>query len=134
MTKKTITYGFIAAGIMNTLGILIFSKAFTNNVVPETDPVVMSYFGLLMIMIWGGACIAVAGIFEKVKWLIGIFIIEKLAYVLAYIFWFSNNSLAAVYEKDVLAGIFYTVYGLNDFLFMLFFSYVFISLGKKQLS
>lgn len=134
MTKKTITYGFIAAGIMNTLGILIFSKAFTNNVVPETDPVVMSYFGLLMIMVWGGAYIAVAGIFEKVKWLIGIFIIEKLAYVLAYIFWFSNNSLAAVYEKDVLAGIFYTVYGLNDFLFMLFFSYVFISLGKKQLS
>lgn len=130
MDKKTITKGCIAAGISNTLGILIFSKGFTNDVIPETDPIVMSYFGLVMIMLWGAAYIAVSKSFEKVKWLIGIFAIEKLVYVLAYGIWFSDHSLTEVYDKDLLAGIFYSIYGLNDFLFMLFFSYVFIKINK----
>ncbi|MGJ8684134.1 MAG: hypothetical protein ACSHWW_05905 [Nonlabens sp.] len=130
MTKSTITKGFIAAGLMNTIGILFFTKCFTNDVIPETDPVVMSYFGLLMIMVWGAAFIAVARTYDQVKWLVGVFIIEKLCYVIAYVYWFSNNSLQEVYDKDLVAGIFYSLYGLNDFLFMLFFSYVFIKLSK----
>jgi hypothetical protein len=132
MDNKTITKGFIASGISNTIGILIFSKGFTNEVIPETDPIVMSYFGLVMIMLWGAAYIAVSKSFEKVKWLIGIFAIEKLAYVLAYGFWFADHSLIEVYDKDLLAGIFYSIYGLNDFLFMIFFGYVFIKLSNKK--
>ena len=132
MDNKTITKGFIASGISNTIGILIFSKGFTNEVIPETDPIVMSYFGLVMIMLWGAAYIAVSKSFEKVKWLIGIFAIEKLAYVLAYGFWFADHSLIEVYDKDLLAGIFFSIYGLNDFLFMIFFGYVFIKLSNKK--
>jgi hypothetical protein len=128
MTKSTITKGFIAAGISNTVAILIFSKGFTNDVIPETDPAVMSYFGLLMIMVWGVAYMAVSKSFEKVKWLVGVFVIEKLAYVIAYGHWFANNSLQEVYDKDLLAGIFFTVYGWNDLLFMLFFGYVFFKI------
>lgn len=132
MDNKTITKGFIASGISNTIGILIFSKGFTNDVIPETDPIVMSYFGLVMIMLWGAAYIAVSKSFEKVKWLIGIFVIEKLAYVLAYGFWFADHSLTEVYDKDLLAGLFYSIYGLNDFLFMIFFGYVFINILNKK--
>jgi hypothetical protein len=131
MDNKTITKGFIAAGISNTIGVLVFSKGFTNDVIPETDPIVMSYFGLLMIILWGAAYIAVSKTFERVKWLIGIFVIEKLAYVIAYGFWFSDHSLTEVYDKDLLAGIFYSIYGLNDFLFMLFFGYVFMKILNK---
>ncbi|WP_194852090.1 hypothetical protein [Nonlabens antarcticus] len=132
MTKNTITKGFIAAGIINTLGVLIFTKAFTNDVIPATDPEVMSYFGLFMITVWGSAYIAVSRVYEKVKWLVGVFILEKLAYVLAYGYWFSNNSLQEVYDQDLLAGIFYSIYGLNDFVFMLFFGYVFFNIKPSQ--
>jgi hypothetical protein len=128
MNKKTITKGFIASGLSNTVAILIFSKGFTNDVIPETDPVVMSYFGLLMIMVWGIAYIAVAKSFQNVKWLVGVFVIEKLAYVIAYVHWFTNNSLQQVYDKDLLAGMFFSVYGWNDFVFMLFFGYVFLKI------
>ena len=128
MTNSTISKGFIAAGLMNTAGLLIFSKGFTNEVIPATDPNVMSYFGLLMIMVWGLGYIAVAKTFMKVKWLIGVFVIEKLAYVIAYIVWFSNHQLSDVYDQDLLAGIFYTLYGWNDFIFMIFFAYVFFKI------
>ncbi|AGC78732.1 hypothetical protein LX97_02508 [Nonlabens dokdonensis] len=130
MTKSIITKGFILSGIVNTLGILFFTKVFTNDVIPETDPVVMSYFGLLMIMVWGVAFIAVAKVFEKVKWLIAVFALEKLCYVIAYGYWFTNNSLQEVYNRDFIAGVFYSIYGLNDFFFMLFFGYVFFKIKK----
>ena len=73
-----------------------------------------------MIMVWGCAFLAVAKSFHKVKWLVGVFVLEKIAYVIAYVFWFSNNSLQEVYDQDLLAGIFYSLYGLNDFIFMIF--------------
>lgn len=132
MTKSTITKGFILSGIINTIGILFFTKGFTNEIIPETDPVVMSYFGLLMIMVWGLAFIAVAKVFEKVKWLVAVFALEKLCYVIAYGYWFSNNSVQEVYDKDMMAGVFYSIYGLNDFFFMLFFGYVFIKIMKSK--
>jgi len=128
MTKSTITKGFIASGIMNTIGVLIFTKGFTNDVIPQTDPVVMSYFGLLMIMVWGCAFLAVSKSFDKVRWLVGVFVLEKLAYVIAYSIWFSNNSLTEVYDQDLVAGLFYSLYGFNDFMFMLFFVYVFFKI------
>lgn len=132
MTKSTITNGLILSGIINTIGILFFTKGFTNDVIPETDTVVMSYFGLIMIMVWGLAFIAVAKIFDKVKWLIAVFALEKLCYVIAYGYWFSNNSLQEVYDRDIIAGVFYSIYGLNDFIFMIFFGYVFIKLMKSK--
>ena len=40
--------------------------------------------------------------------------------------WLSQNSLAQLYAKDSFAGAFYSIYGLNDFVFMLFFARVFL--------
>lgn len=62
------------------LGVLIFSRFFTNETIPEFDPKVMSSFGLLMIVIWGLAYLAVAKSYKKVKWLVTVFVIEKLTY------------------------------------------------------
>lgn len=130
--NKTITYGFFAAGLMNIGGVLIFSRFFTNSTINEFDPVVMSNFGLLMIVIWGLAYLSVPKDFVKVKWLIAVFSIEKLIYGIVWIKWLMNNDLAVVYSKDSMAGIFFTIYGANDWLFFWFFTFVFLRIMSKN--
>jgi len=41
--------------------------------------------------------------------------------------WLSANSLPQLYAKDAFAGIFFSIYGLNDFVFMLFFVWGFLA-------
>ncbi|WP_028021676.1 hypothetical protein [Enterovibrio calviensis] len=125
MNRQTIKWGFIAAGAMNIGGVLLFSRAFTNSVINQTDPVVMSNFGLMMIAVWGLAYLGASTIQSNIRWLAGAFALEKLVYVVTWLSWFSQNSLGDVYDKDLFAGIFYTIYGANDLIFMLFFALVF---------
>ncbi|MBS9897490.1 MULTISPECIES: hypothetical protein [Vibrio] len=131
MKYDSVKLGFIAAAMMNIGGVLIFSRAFTNSVINEFDPVVMSNFGLLMIVVWGLAYLGAASVTSGVKWLAGAFAIEKLVYVVAWLLWFNENSLGSVYDQDLFAGIFYSIYGLNDLVFMLFFAWVFLTQGKS---
>jgi len=93
----------------------------------------MSNFGLLSILLWGLAYIAAAKNFQKVPWLVGLFVIEKLIFGLVWINWMLHNSLTEVYEKDLLAGIFFTVYGINDWVFFIFFLIVFVRLSKSTI-
>ena len=125
MKKTIMRFGFRAAGLINIGGVLLFSRAFTNDAVNEADPVVMSNFGLLMVIVWGLAYISVAQSYEKVSWLSAVFALEKLAYAAAWVLWIFNNELATLYSKDLFAGIFYTIYGSIDFVFMLFFGWVY---------
>ncbi len=131
MKSKIITQGFIISGLMN-ISVLVFSRFFTNQTIPEVDPVVMSNFGLLMITIWGLAYIAIAKNYDKVKWLVGVFAIEKLIYGCVWLKWILNNNVSEVYEKDFMAGMFYSIYGVNDLIFFAFFLFVFIKLNKNQ--
>lgn len=130
MTIKnaTVSKGFILAGLMNIIGVLANSRFFTNAVIPTIDAEVMSNFGLLMIIIWGIAYISVARNFEKVKWLVGVFAIEKFVYGFTWTKWILNNNLSDVFEKDKSAGVFYAIYGINDWIFFIFFSLIFIRL------
>ena len=132
MTKNMVRNGLIAAGVMNVGGVLLLSRAFTNVAIGEADPVVMSNFGLLMIAVWGFAYLGAASISSSVKWLVGAFALEKLVYVLVWVMWLSNNSLAELYSRDVFAGVFYSIYGLNDFVFMLFFMFVFFMRHRSK--
>lgn len=131
LKEPTVTKGFIIAGLMN-LSVLIFSRLFTNQTIAEFDPEVLSDFGLLMIVIWGLAYISVAKNYQFVKWLVAVFAIEKLIYGCVWINWLLNNSISKVYEKDILTGLFYSIYGVNDWLFFIFFSFVFIHLYKSK--
>ena len=133
MTIKnaTITIGFIIAGLMNA-SVLISSRLFTNKTIAEFDATVMSNFGLLMIIIWGLAYISVAKNYDKVKWLVGVFAVEKFIYGCVWTNWILNNSVAAVYEKDSMAGTFYSIYGINDWIFFVFFTFVFLRLCKQK--
>lgn len=109
MNRKVVKLGLIAAALMNIGGVLIFSRAFTNNVINEADPVVMSNFGLLMILVWGLAYLGAAAIDSNIRWLAAAFAFEKLVYVVAWLIWIFNNSLSLVYDADLYAGIFYTI-------------------------
>ena len=124
MTKNLARNGFIAAGLMNIGGVLVFSRGFTNVAINNADPVVMSNFGLIMIAVWGLAYLGAAAISANIKWLAAAFAVEKLVYVVVWAMWLSDNSLAQLYAKDMFAGAFFSIYGLNDFVFMLFFAWV----------
>lgn len=130
--SNTVKYGFMAAAAMNVGGVLLFSKVFTNAAINQADPVVMSNFGLLMIIVWGLAYLGAAFIQSNVAWLAGAFAIEKLVYVIVWGLWQANNSLASVFEADILAGLFYSIYGINDLIFMLFFAWVFLTQRTQE--
>ncbi|WP_432411327.1 hypothetical protein [Rasiella sp. SM2506] len=132
MKPTTISKGFLFAGLSNILGVLLFSKLFTNTVLLETQPDVMGYFGLISIILWGLAYIAVRKSYQAVPWLIAVFVLEKCIYVLVYLQWLTSHSLAAVYKQDMLAGVFYSIYGANDFLFGVFFAWVFWKVLKNK--
>ena len=133
MTIKdtTITKGFIIGGLMNA-SVLISSRLFTNSTIPKFDPTVMSNFGLLMILIWGLAYISVAKNYHKVKWLVGTFAVEKFIYGCVWTNWILNNNISEVYKQDKMAGTFYSIYGINDWLFFVFFAFVFFRLYKSE--
>ncbi|MDC0887313.1 hypothetical protein OAS19_05945, partial [Altererythrobacter sp.] len=73
MTDKLISRGFIFAGLSNILGVLLCSKALTNDVMMAAQPGVMGLFGLIGILLWGLAYIAVSKSYAQVKWLVGVF-------------------------------------------------------------
>jgi hypothetical protein len=124
VNQNRIRQGFILAALANICGVLIFSRGFTNAAINTADPVVMSNFGLLMITVWGLAYWGAAKIDANIKWLAAAFALEKLVYVVVWIRWLSNNSLAQLYREDLFAGVFFRIYGANDLVFMLFFAYV----------
>ncbi|MEK9712296.1 MAG: hypothetical protein VW258_07000 [Thalassolituus sp.] len=132
MADNFVRNGFIAAAVMNIGGVLVFSKGFSNTALNAADPVVMSNFGLLMIMVWGLAYLGAAFVKSGVAWLAGAFAIEKLVYVAVWAGWMVNNDLEAVFEADLFAGVFYSIYGMNDLTFMLFFASVFAREFRKS--
>lgn len=129
--QKLISTGFIVAGLMN-LSVLVFSRLFTNTAINQADPIVMSNFGLLMIVLWGVANMSIARSFYTVKYLVGVFAIEKFIYVAVWLHWILNNSVMALFSKDMMAGAFYAIYGINDFLFGVFFLIVFVRLLRQK--
>ena len=131
MTEGQIKKGLWAAGAMNIAGVLIFSRGFTNAAINEADPVVMSNFGLVMIMVWGLAYLGAATVVGRaeIKWLAAAFAVEKLVYGVVWLAWLGQHGLGELYARDFFAGIFFSIYGLNDLGFMLFFARVFF--GSK---
>lgn len=132
MNSKRVKQGLIAAALMNIGGVVLFSRAFTNVAINEADPVVMSNFGLMMITVWGFAYLGAAFIDANIKWLVGAFALEKLVYVVVWAYWLSENSLAQLYSKDLFAGVYFSIYGLNDFVFMVLFTRVFFLQHSKS--
>ncbi|MEM7356856.1 MAG: hypothetical protein AAF657_38940 [Acidobacteriota bacterium] len=126
--------GFRAAGAINILGILLFSRGFDNPVLSEWQPQVFSTFGQGAVILWGLAYLAVAHSYRHVKWLVAVFCLEKLVYGGVWIAWMAENSadLPTLLAASPLAGIFFTIYGPNDLFFALFFGWVFLRVHRGE--
>lgn len=133
---SSINLGFKIAAAVNILGILVFSLGFTNEQLVALSPVVASRFGLICIMLWGFAYLAVANTYQYVPALIGVFAIEKLVYVVTWLIWMQefSHDLPRIYVESPLTATFYAIYGPNDFLFCLFFAYVAIKFRRAEAS
>lgn len=132
-----ISHGFRLAGLINIVGVLVFSVALTNNRLIELSPVVCSRFGLIAIMLWGLAYLAVATSYNSVPYLVGVFAVEKLVYVVTWVVWIQQHSqeLSPLFAESPHTAVFYSIYGPIDFSFGVFFTYVALrrlrSQGKK---
>jgi hypothetical protein len=121
-----LTWGFVAAGFMNIVGVLLFSRGFTNDYLIELSPNEFSRFGLLVIVIWGLAYLGVARSYPAVPALVLVFALEKAIYTATWFIWLAKHAGAfgMIWERDPLTAVFYAIYGPNDLLFGLFFAWV----------
>jgi hypothetical protein len=121
-----ITLGFQAAGLVNVAGVLLFSKAFTNDALIARSPVVFSRFGLVCIILWGLAHLAVARRYQQVPLLVAVFAVEKFVYTGTWFSWMHRfgSELPRLFSESPLAAAFYAIYGPIDLLFGIFFAVV----------
>jgi hypothetical protein len=123
---RSVSLGFQAAAFVNVAGILLFSLAFTNQALISHSPVVFSRFGLVCIVLWGLAYLAVARTYAHVPALVAVFALEKLAYVATWVDWMSRFGAEwpRLWSESPLTAVFYASYGPNDLAFGLFFAWV----------
>lgn len=133
-TRALITYGFISAGIANILGMLWLSKGGTDIDLSANVPVLFHGWGMLCVVLWGLAYIAVARNYHSVRALIWVFALEKLVYVVSWCVWMYQQSgtLPYLLKNDIFEGAFMLIYGSNDALFMLFFICVAVGRNHSQ--
>jgi hypothetical protein len=115
----------ILSGLLNILGALIFTKFFTHPIIVEQHPEVMSFFGMFMLMIWGILMLVMAFNYTSAPNILLVLALEKFIYVIVWVNWILGNSLEEVFQKDVLSGIFYSIYGPNDLIFLLVFLFIY---------
>lgn len=134
MNHNLIKNGFLASGIINVGGMLLFSKGLSNELLMATDPVLFSLPGCLSIILWGLAYIACRNAVFTAPYIALVFALEKLLYVVIWGIWLSQfgHTLPHLFEQDLLTGLFYAIYGANDALFMLLFIYAFVKIKGQQ--
>jgi hypothetical protein len=134
--RSPITLGFQIAGCVNVFGSLLVSSGFTNQLLASLDPVVFSHFGLIAIMLWGLAYVAVSRSYQHVPYLVMVFALEKLVYAIIWMVWMSRfaGRLPGVLSDAPMTGIFFYTYGIVDFLFGVFFAWVAVTTLRQRTS
>jgi hypothetical protein len=121
--RDKIRYGFIIAGIYNSF-IILFSLGFSENL-GIIDPL-FSSSGCIGILLWGAAYFALAQRYQEAPSVAAVFCLEKGFYAAHWGLWMNQNinDLASIFASDMLAGLFYAIYGAGDAMFMVFFGWV----------
>ena len=113
---------YYSAALVNTVGVLLLSYGLTNQTLMETDPTLFSGFGLVMIMIWGLCYYACAQAARTYRGISLVFGLEKLVYCVLWINFVQGDvSWSELYERDLFAGLFYSIYGIIDGFYMSLF-------------
>ena len=113
--------GFIVAGLTNVLGILLFSKGFTNTRLFELYPEVFGVMGCVGVILWGLAYMSVA--YVRPRTLSLVFCLEKVVYFGTWLCWLHCRGaiLPSLWAEDPLTAFFFTFYGPLDLAFGAFF-------------
>jgi hypothetical protein len=121
-----ITLGFLLAGAWNVLGMLSFSKFFTNRLLASLDPAVFSWLGQIAVVLWGLAYWSVAKAYPYVPWLLVVFFVEKMIYGGRWLVWLFAHSktLPKIAHESFLTAMFYSIYGAGDLAFGCLFGWL----------
>jgi hypothetical protein len=121
-----ITLGFLLAGAWNVMGILLFSRFFTNRLLAAVDPAVFSWLGQVSIVLWGLAYLSVAKSYQYVPWLLVVFFVEKMLYGVIWAKWLvaKGKTLPKIASESFLTAAFFSIYGAGDLVFGFFFGWV----------
>src|SRR5215469_10099630 len=124
--EPIITYGFLLAGAWNVIGILTFSRFFTNRLLATIDPAVFSWLGQVSIVIWGLAYLSVARSYPYVPWLLVVFFVEKMVYGVTWLKWMitKGKTLPKIASESFFTAAFFSIYGAGDLVFGFFFGWV----------
>jgi hypothetical protein len=133
--NPVITKVFWLAGAYNIFGVLVFSKLFTNALLSSLDPAVFSWLGLVAVILWGLAYCSVATSYQSVPYLLWVFVIEKMIYTVTWLAWLIRNgsTLPALFSESPLTATYYSIYGLGDLAFGLFFLWLVTRGLRKRL-
>lgn len=119
---------FYSGALINIAAALLVSRGFTHNGLGEQFPALFSFYGLIGIMLWGAAYAASAQFYRHARALVGVFVVEKLVYVISWISYIYNHGseIAPLLASDFLTGAFLAIYGVNDLIYMLLFIFIFL--------
>ncbi len=120
---KRTTIGFWLAALYNAC-IIIFSKGFGDDL-GAVDPL-FGPAGCVAVLLWGAAYFALSRRYEVAPALALVFCLEKAFYATHWLIWMSSHrsELAEMTSQDPLTGMFFSIYGAGDLLFMVFFGTV----------
>ena len=118
--QRVISWVFWSATLVNTLGVFTLSLGLTNDTLFEIDPVRFSRFGIVMIMMWGVVYFSTARAAAHYPMISLALALEKFIYVCSWVVWMNTKeiSLSAIFERDLFAGVFYSIYGGVDLIYM----------------
>ena len=113
--------GFIAAGLTNVVGMLLFSKGLTNQTLFNLYPEVFNLMGCVSVLLWGLAYLAAAD--SRPRRLCQVIFLEKLVYVGTwfYALHLRGATLPQLWSSDPLTAFFFSFYGPLDLAFAALF-------------
>jgi hypothetical protein len=113
---RIVSLCFLLAGAWNVLGMLLFSKFFTNRLLASLDPAVFSWFGQIAVVLWGLAYCSVAKSYPYVPSLLVVFFLEKMIYGARWLAWLvaHGKTLPKIASESFLTATFYAIYGAGD--------------------
>lgn len=121
-------WGLVLAGCMNVLGVLLFSRGFSNDYLGSLFPQLFSLWGLACIQLWGLAYLALSRSYRACPALLAVFAMEKGVYVASWLWWQWNfgGQLSQIWSNDPMTAAFYALYGPLDLVFGLYFGALFL--------
>ena len=107
---------YLVAGLLNTLGLLIFNGFYTNESLTK-EPIFMIESQIL-IHLWGFVYIAASQKYDDLPWINLILSVEKIIYFVFWCIYIPNHANTG----NILTDIFYTIYGPVDLIFAVVFA------------